>query len=151
MNIGNIAQRDVVTAAPSDTLSKIVKLMKQKHVGCVVIVKRPAERVTPVGIVTDRDVVRALADKVADTFTLSAADVMTRDPTVLRESDSVATAIAQMRSRGVRRAPVLNDHGALVGIVSVDNLLFELGKELAGLVSLIAKQPQTEGLLSARN
>lgn len=148
MNIGNLARRDVVTAAPSDTLSQVVKLMKQKHVGCVVIIKRPSDRVTPVGIVTDRDVVRALADKVADTFTLSAADVMTPEPTVLRSSDNVATAIARLRERGVRRAPVLDEHGALMGIVSVDDLLLEVGKELAGLVTLIAKQPQIEGVVA---
>jgi CBS domain-containing protein len=121
MNIGNIARRNIITAAPSDTLSEVVKLMAHKHVGAVIIVKRTASRLTPVGIVTDRDVVRALADKVADTFTLSAADVMTADP--------------------------LDAHGALVGIVSVDDLLYEVGKDLAGLVGLIARQPTVEGTL----
>jgi CBS domain-containing protein len=148
MNIGNIARRNVVTAAPSDTLSDVVKLMAHRHVGAVIIVKRTASRLTPVGIVTDRDVVRALADKVADTFTLSAADVMTAEPLVLRETDSTADAISRLRLRGVRRAPVLDAHGGLVGIVSVDDLLYEVGKDLAGLVGLIAKQPTVEGTLS---
>ena len=51
------------------------------------------------------------------------------------------------RLRGVHRAPVLDAHGALVGIVSVDDLLYEVGKDLAGLVGLIAKQPTVEGTL----
>ncbi|MDW8257971.1 MAG: CBS domain-containing protein [Gammaproteobacteria bacterium] len=139
--------RQVVSVPPSAPLSDVVKRMIQHHVGAVIVVKSPASRPVPVGVVTDRDVVRALSMHAADLFTLSAGDVMSRDPLELNENDSLAAAIAKLRSRGVRRAPVLDQSGALVGVVSVDDLLFEVGRELAALVDLIAKQPRKEGTL----
>jgi CBS domain-containing protein len=72
---------------------------------------------------------------------------MSRGPLELREDESLMEGIRRLRARGVRRAPVIDSSGALVGVVSVDDLLFEIAREFAGLVDLIKRQPLAEGSL----
>jgi CBS domain-containing protein len=145
MTIGKLASKQVVSVAPSAPLSDVAKLLTQHHVGAVVVVKRPAERPEPIGIITDRDVVRALSGRAADLHSLTAEEVMSRGPLELPEGESVMEGIRRLRARGVRRAPVIDESGALVGVVSVDDLLFEVARELASLADLIKRQPLAEG------
>jgi CBS domain-containing protein len=147
MTIGRVATRKVVSVGPSAPLAEVAKLLTQQHVGAVVVVKRPAERPEPIGIITDRDIVRALSGRAADLYTLTAEEVMSRGPLELREDESLMEGIRRLRARGVRRAPVIDSSGALVGVVSVDDLLFEIAREFAGLVDLIKRQPLAEGSL----
>ena len=85
---------------------------------------------------------------------------MTRNPLEINEEDSLSRAIQSLRARGVRRAPVISSTGALVGLVSTDDLLACVARELMHLGRLVAQQPrqeaelteqrQTENALSAR-
>jgi CBS domain-containing protein len=147
MTIGRVATRKVVSVTASAPLAEVAKQLTQQHIGAVVVVKRPADRPVPIGIITDRDVVRALSGRAADLYTLTAEEVMSRSPLELRENEPLAEAIRRLRARGVRRAPVIDAGGALVGVVSVDDLLFEVAQELAGLVDLIKRQPLAEGAI----
>jgi CBS domain-containing protein len=145
MSIGQVATKPVVSTTPNAPLAEVAKLLTQRHVGAIVVVKRPADRVEAVGIITDRDIVKAVSGRAADLYTLSAEEVMSRDVLEINESDSLAEGIRRMRARGVRRAPVIDSSGALVGVVSVDDLLYELTRELASIVDLIKRQPLAEG------
>jgi predicted transcriptional regulator len=65
---------------------------------------------------------------------------MTRDPLVVCESDSMEEALRRLRARGVRRAPVVDSSGTLVGIVSADDILMQLAHEVALLGRLLERQ-----------
>jgi CBS domain-containing protein len=119
-------------------------LMRDEHVGMVVITKAPMDEDVATGIITDRDLMRAQLDRSVDFSRLRAEDIMVRDPLVLGEEDSVDTAIQRMRARGVRRAPVVSSHGRLVGVISTDELVAQVARELAGLAQLLAQQPSRE-------
>jgi CBS domain-containing protein len=123
MNLGTLCTRPAVTAPASATLAEIAGLMRDRNVGTVVITKSPIDAPVPVGMVTDRDILRAQLERSADLSRLSAEAVMSADPLTIAEDCDVDEAIRVLRARGVRRAPVLNATGQLVGVVSSDDLV----------------------------
>ena len=101
--------------------------MRERRVGCLLV----TDHERPVGIVTDRDLVlRAMAEGL-DCRTTPVSRCVTFDPITVHERDGVSTVAARMRSAGIRRVPVVDDRGKVVGIVTADDLLRELGHELS--------------------
>ena len=144
MKIGELYSRPVVSIPSSATLAEVAVLMREHHVGAVVVTKVTSDRPIPVGMITDRDIVQAQLDHTADLSRLRTEDVMSRDPLVLNVDLSLDEAIQRLRARGVRRAPVITPTGALVGLVSTDDLLGQIARELAGLARLVKEQPGRE-------
>ena len=131
MSLERFTRRELVTIAPDRPAEEAARLMRGKHVGAVIVV----EEGKPVGIVTDRDlVVRLLADFAPNTPVRA---VMTRDIVVARIDDAIDYAFYTMRQHGVRRLPIVNDEGALVGLVAVDDLLVLLGGEVSSIVEAV--------------
>jgi CBS-domain-containing membrane protein len=79
-----------------------------------------------------------------DPTTLKAADLISREIVVVREDQGVFETIEHMRAHGVRRMPVVDQQGALVGIVSIDDLIELLAEELSKLPKLISKEQAQE-------
>jgi len=144
MNVGQICNRHLLSAPASAPLSEVARLMHEAHVGAVVVTKAPIDAPVAVGMITDRDIMRAQLNRVADLSRLRAEDVMTRDPLVINENSSVEDAIRQLRVRGVRRAPVLSESGALVGLISTDDLVAQVAREIVGLARVLERQPTIE-------
>jgi CBS domain-containing protein len=124
--------------------------MRDRHVGAIVIMGTRADRSVAVGIITDRDIVRAQLERAVDLSGLAAFEIMSGDPLVLREDTEFADAIDRMLMRGVRRAPVVDTRGALVGLISTDDLVAQLARELGSLARLLAMQPTVEALSASR-
>lgn len=117
--------REVVTASPSDGVVDVARRMRDRGVGCVVVV----EGKRPVGIVTDRDLaLRVVAAGLPHDVPVSA--IMTADPTTLSASSDVGVAVRTMRKSGARRLPLVDADGALAGIVTHDDLVVRLAHEL---------------------
>jgi len=150
MNIGRILSRKAVTVLASDPLSRAARLMCERHVGALVVLSQAGERGAPVGVITDRDVVKAQLEQHADLMMLSVERVMTRDPLLLTLETPLETAVEKMRARGVRRCPVVDAKGLLVGVVSTDDIITALAIELGNLARLIGDQPLHEGELKRR-
>ena len=144
MNIGTLCSRHLITIATGAPLSEAAGLMREAHVGAVVVTEGGTSRPRVVGIITDRDIVRAQLGRTADLSSLSAAEAMTRDPLVFPEEESIDGAIAHLRARGVRRAPVVRADGTPVGLISVDDLLRHLAGKLSGLAGIVAWQVRQE-------
>lgn len=140
MNVGQISTQRAITASPGTPLVEVARLMLEGNVGAVVITKSPLDSPVVVGIVTDRDIVRTEFRRAAPLSALHADDAMTRDPLVLREDQSVASAIGSLQARRVRRAPVINQSGRLSGLVSSDDLLAQVSDELTDLARLVSRQ-----------
>ena len=144
MPIAQICSRGVVIASPDDSLRTVAELMRVHHVGSVIVTRDDAGLCRPLGIITDRDIVLALVAKDVSPDAVSAGDVMSEPLETLDESDEVWTALERMRSRGVRRLPVLGAQGELVGIVSADDLLELVAEELSGLARIISREQRQE-------
>jgi CBS domain-containing protein len=143
--VRDVANRRVVTVKPDTTLAQCARLMRDDHVGSVVVVDtdRPDQR--PVGIVTDRDIVLEAVAPSLDPGTLTAADIMVTALGTVRDDDDVVDALARMREHGVRRLPVIAPNGSLAGIVALDDLLSALAEQLTAIVSVCAAERTKEG------
>lgn len=135
---------DVAWCTRDTTVLEAARLMREKHLGDLVIVDNPQDEFTPIGLITDRDIVVKVIGDDRSASQTRVGDVM-RTPLVTAsdEEDSNA-AIARMRQHGVRRLPVTGRHGKLVGIVTLDDLLRRLRSEVDSLLELIAKEQDQE-------
>ena len=144
MRIGEICTREVVFCEPETSVAEIARLMRNHHVGDLIVAEKGRAGLEPIGLVTDRDlVVKVLAEGVAPA-TLMAADLMTRRVITAAESTDVHDAIAQMRSEGIRRLPVVDGSGALIGVVSADDVTELLAEELTDLARIPPRQSALE-------
>jgi CBS domain-containing protein len=145
MNVGEMCSRGIVSIFESASLREVASLMGERHVGTVVVTAKFSTTSQPVGIITDRDIVRAQLEHVADLSRLRVADVMAKSPLTLRDDEAIEDAIETMRARGVRRAPVANAQGSLVGFVSTDDLIAEVARQVSTLARLLQRQLALEG------
>lgn len=144
MRVGELCSRDVRVAYPNHALAEAAREMVAFHVGALVVVEpgTPARR--PVGILTDRDIVRGQLTRGADLFCLTVGDVMTPHPITLTADMDTGVAIEALNAKAVRRAPVVDRAGAVIGIVTLDDLLPALAEELRSLASLMGLQARQE-------
>jgi CBS domain-containing protein len=144
MNVGDLCNREVVFAERETGLIEAARLMREHHVGSLVVVaERLSERI-PVGMVTDRDIVVAAVAKDVDPKTLTVGDVMSAGALVVREQDGITDALRAMREKGVRRLPVVSASGALAGIVALDDILELVAEEMDGFVRTLRSERQRE-------
>jgi len=145
MTVGECCNRQVVIARREETLGEVARRMRTFHVGALVVVDEQEGRRVPVGLVTDRDlVVRVLSDGARDFDAVLVSDIMTPGPATAHEGDNLRDAIKKMRSFGVRRLPVVNDRGALEGILTFDDVLELVAGELSDLSTLLSREQSRE-------
>ena len=144
MPIGNIRTREVVVAKRDTTVSEAARLMRSHHVGDVVVVDEVDGRKVPCGIVTDRDIVIGLVAQGLDPDTIQVGDLMMTGIVVGRELDGVADTLEIMRVKAVRRMPIVDALGTLVGIVTADDLLQLLSEEMSALAAMINREQRRE-------
>lgn len=144
MRIGEICTRDVVYCTRDTVVTEAAQLMRNHHVGDLIVADQREGGLAPVGIVTDRDlVVEVLAEKV-DPATLTAGEVMGTGLATARDTDIVYDAIETMRSRGIRRLPVVDARGCLVGVLTADDVAEFLAEELNGIARIAPRQLKVE-------
>ncbi len=144
MSVGEICNREVIIISREGTICEAAELMRKYHVGDVVIVEEKNEESIPVGILTDRDIVVLLIAPNVDLNSVTVGDVMSFELESVREEDDVMDTIKQMRSKGVRRVPVVNQRGGLEGILAVDDLIELFAEQLTDLTKLIMRGQQRE-------
>jgi predicted transcriptional regulator len=144
MAIGELCNREVVIAQRETSVLEASRLMRQYHVGDLVVVDETDGKRRPVGIVTDRDVVLEVVSMELDASVLTMGDIMGLELAMVRESDGVFETIRYMRTKGVRRLPVVNSQGLLIGIVTLDDLLELLAEEMSELSQLISREKKLE-------
>lgn len=142
MRIGEICTVQTIYCKRDESVQGAALLMRKHHVGDVVVIDEPEGERTPVGIITDRDIVISVIALGLDPSSLQVGDIMSDDLLITSENDDVYETIERMRFRGIRRVPVVNSSGGLTGIVSVDDLLEFLAEEM-GELSRISSHQQT--------
>lgn len=140
MNVGQLTGGRLVKVGRNASLSEVARLMTREQVGAVVVTESSAARAPLAGIITDRDIVNAQLDQAKDLSSISAEAVMTRNVLTLAPEESIDGAIAHMRARGVRRAPVMSADGVPVGLISTDDLISQVSSELLGIATIVTQQ-----------
>ncbi|MGD2075239.1 MAG: CBS domain-containing protein [Gammaproteobacteria bacterium] len=144
MNVAEICSREVVVMDRGESLHEAVRLMREHHVGDVVITEQRAGRTVPIGILTDRDILIEVVAQDVPLANLAVSDVMSFDLLTVGENHSETDALLSMRRKGVRRAPVVDGEGTLVGIVTVDDVIEVLAEQLGNIAALIGREQAFE-------
>jgi len=147
MQVGTLCQRLVFTICQSDEISRAAQVMREKHVGYLVVVEpNPVRGIPrPVGVLTDRDIVVSVVAREVDPKTVRVGDIMTPDPVLAAEWESMEAALQKMRQFGVRRLPVVNGYRELVGILAIDDVLRVIAGDAQDVVSTIRSGRRMEG------
>jgi CBS domain-containing protein len=134
MTVGDVCTRAVVTATADETIADAARRMRDRHVGTLVVIDGDG-RNRPTGILTDRDIVigpiAQSPDKIASLLTA-------------RSTETLNSALMTMRSRGVRRLPVVSGSGLLEGLIAFDDVLEVMSEELSDLAGLVAREQKLE-------
>ncbi len=135
MKLHDFARARAVTCGPGARISEVATEMARYNVGSVIVV----DGATPVGIVTDRDIVVRATAKGLDHAT-PVAEIMTAGVTALDGELDLVDAAARMADCGCRRMPVIDGHGSLEGVVSLDDLLLVFTQHTDQLARAVASE-----------
>ncbi len=118
-NILKVKGRSVTTARPDDTVQEIADRLAQKKIGAIVIVGGGG---SVIGIISERDLIRVIAQRGADALSMPVSEVMTREVVVCSEATSVDDIMEMMTNGRFRHLPVVEE-SRLVGIVSIGDIV----------------------------
>lgn len=144
MSVGEVCKREVVFVSKDNTVAEAAKLMREHHVGALVVTEYREGKPHPLGVLTDRDIVVEVIAENLKTENLLVGDVMSFELATIGEDDGISEAIKMMKGRGVRRIPVLNSAGDLVGIFAVDDAIELLAEELSDIGQLVGHEQERE-------
>jgi len=150
MSVNQYCNREVVIALGDTPVLEAAGLMRQHHVGDLLVVREDDDLRVPVGIVTDRDIVIEVLAMGLDPATLTLGDLMGGELHTVSEGEELMTAIALMRDKGVRRLPVVNEQGGLEGLLTVDDVLELVAEQLTDLARLVGREQLRERRLRSR-
>ena len=147
MKIAEVCSSPVFVAYADQALAAAAREMRARDVGALVVVAAGDPRQCPLGILTDRDIVLGQVSQATDLQCLTVGDVMTHHPLCVQADTEITEAMALLASRGVRRAPVVDRSGALVGIVTLDDLLPPIAQQLTPLAETVTPEPMAHARL----
>ena len=136
MSLQNYCRKPVVRIAPDTNITEACQLMEQNNIGCLI-----AERAGKLcGIVTDRDIALRVAGAKRDPDKTLVKDIMTPDPIRISVDKDLPQLTALMHVYHVRRVPIVNGFDTTVGIVTLDDLISQLGDEMAEIGKAISEE-----------
>lgn len=144
MLAGDYCNRDVVIVGKTDSIIKAAKLMREHHVGDVLVVESRNGEQVPIGVLTDRDIVIEIVALETDLDALTIQDVMSFQLVTSNENDDLMVTIKRMRKSGIRRIPIVNQTGGLVGILSIDDILDVITEQLMDVDQIIVNEQDKE-------
>lgn len=144
MCIGKYCNPGVVSASRDTTVLEATHLMRHHHVGDVVIVDEVDGGRRPIGILTDRDIVVEVVSHGLDPAVIELGDLQLGPLITARERAEYAETAHAMVEHGVRRMPVIDDAGLLVGIITLDDILHQLAQPLAALSGVSMRERSQE-------
>jgi CBS domain-containing protein len=137
MSIARIFIPDVETVGPHKPVAEVARQMRDRMVGTVVVVD---DERRPMGIVSDRDVTVRLVAAGRDPTRTPVRDIMTPMPTTVLRDASIESTLSSMREGHMRRLPVVDGLGKLIGIVTLDDALRFLAEELKAVEQLLDEE-----------
>lgn len=144
LSAGDVCTRHVTFAERRTPITEAAQLMREHHVGALVVVDETVLGRMVVGLLTDRDIVTSIVAKGVNPAIVTVGDAMTTDLVTAHEQDSLIDALALMRRHGVRRLPIVEPNGVLIGLLALDDVLEIVAEELQLMVQAIASGRKRE-------
>jgi CBS domain-containing protein len=144
MILEKVATKNVITVPETASMQEAAKVMRDYHVGSVIVVDEKMGRKVPVGIVTDRDIVVSTSAFGIPPNSVYVRDVMSATLVTARRNDSLNHVLMLMKEHGVKRIPLVDADGGLIGLISTHELMSLLSDELNTVVRITERQHQVE-------
>jgi CBS domain-containing protein len=144
MTVRALCNHNVATIDRNSGVVDAAALMREEHVGDLIVVEERGGRRVPVGILTDRGIVVAVVAKRVAANDVTVGDAMTAELLTVREDNGVEHALREMRRVGVRRAPVVDGSGSLIGVLSIDDVIDHLAVQLGHIADIIRAGQRAE-------
>lgn len=130
----------VQVATRQATIVQAARMMREAHTGAMVVVESEKTPLKPVGIVTDRDIVVAIVALDLDPNIFLLDDLLNRPLVVANGEQSIREALGMMNAKGIRRLPVVDRAGKLIGIVTLDDLVAEIARDLTSVAAVVERE-----------
>lgn len=140
MDAGELCTRKTVIIGEDKSVKAAAKLMKQYNVGSLVVTKPKDDHNLPIGIITDRDILIHVIAEEKSMEDIKVRAIMKAPVITVQETTTLYDALMKMRYNGIRRVPVVNGHGLLTGILSIDDILENISKELNEITQIFKKE-----------
>ncbi len=144
MTVSSVCNYNVATIERDAGVVDAASRMRAQHVGDLIVVEEKAGGRVPVGILTDRDIVVAVVAKGASRDAVTVGDAMSAALLTVNKDNGIEHALREMRGAGVRRAPVVDQAGLLVGVLSIDDVIDHLAVQLGHIADIIRMGQQSE-------
>ncbi|HTN50373.1 MAG TPA: CBS domain-containing protein [Burkholderiaceae bacterium] len=144
MKVGTVASRVVITAPRNMPVASAARLMREHHLGTLVVIDESGSTVQPVGLVTDRDFMMEVLAQGVDPDVVTVGDLLSRPLVTVAEEASLVEAIHLMNRNGIRRLVVVDAAGNLAALLSMDDIVGVLAEELTGISQAIESEQRTE-------
>ena len=123
--VSTIMSANVKTATEEETIQTVCKTMYENQIGSIVVVKRTVDGINPIGIITERDIVRQIGSSELFVVQAPIRQIMSTPLVTIRPNSLMRDAIEIMRLKNISRLPVIDNKGIMVGIVTYKDLLKE--------------------------
>ena len=140
MTAGEYCNREIIITGQDVSVTEAAMLMRQHHVGDLVVVEQQGEKTLPIGIITDRDIVIEVIAKKADPDTLIIKDIMSTGLVTVEENEALLDTLALMQNQGVRRIMVVDAQGSLQGLLSADDAIELIAEAINNLTKLVKRE-----------
>lgn len=144
MRVEEVCSKTVVSASPALDIVRAAQLMREHHVGTLVLVETTDGTTVPTGIVTDRDLVMEVLAKQVPPEQVRLGDLVTGPLRTAGAEDDLFETLERMRAQGLRRMPVVDAGKRLVGLLSVDDILGAVSKLVGDVPRLVKRARTTE-------
>lgn len=144
MPVSDLCSKNIACIEQGSTLQNAAQLMKKNHVGGLIVVESNGKN-KPVGIITDRDItLGAVAENLS--MNTKVKEVMSKNIFTVPKNEGIAEVVDRMEREGVRRMIVIDNSGNACGLVSSDDILQLVAREINGLGRLVQRQIENEKL-----
>lgn len=147
MTITSICTHRVITVDRQIDIAAAATVMRENHIGYLIVTDARSGGASPIGVITDRDIVVKVTALDVDPHTLTVGDVMTAEPLTAAEDDGISETLHRMRRLGVRRVPVVGARGQVSGVLSIDDVVDHLVGQLADVAGSIRNELKLEETL----
>jgi CBS domain-containing protein len=140
MDVAGLCRYRAASIAPQADLVDAARRMREHHVGFLVV----SDGGPPLGVITDRDIVLEAVAAEVNPHGVTVRDAMTCDPVTLTADTPLEQALDTLRIAGLRRAPVVDDGGRLVGVLSIDDVIDHLALQLGAVAGSLRHEQAIE-------
>jgi CBS domain-containing protein len=147
MGVGSICTHRVITVDRGIDVAAAASVMRENHIGYLIVTDAKSGAAAPVGVLTDRDIVVKVLAKDVDAHSLTVGDVMTPEPLIAADDDGLSETLHRMRRLGVRRVPVVGPRGQITGVLSLDDVIDHLVGQLGDVAGSMQNEQKFERVL----